>query len=94
MTSRDVTGQRVKEELVSSNCNFYLILPLIFVCVAGQRYVSVCLPESSSMISVHIVRDEEFSTPDHWVCDNQLPARVWRKKNTVGLNKYLHDIYC
>lgn len=38
--------------------------------------VNICLPESSSMISVHIVRDEEFSTPDYWVCDNQLPARV------------------
>ena len=34
------------------------------------------------MISVHIVRDEEFSTPDHWVCDNQLPARVCRRENT------------
>lgn len=54
--------------------------------------VYVCLPESSSMISVHIVRDEEFSTPDHWVCDNQFPAGVWRKKNTGVLNTYLHYV--
>lgn len=53
----------------------------------------VCLPESSSMISVHIVGDEEFSTPDHRVCDNQLPARVCRgKKNTVVLNTDLHYV--
>lgn len=56
--------------------------------------VNICLPESSSMISVHIVRDEEFSTPDYWVCDNQLPARVWRKKNTDVLNTYLHHLQC
>ena len=45
------------------------------------------------MISVHIVGDEEFSTPDHRVCDNQLPARVCRgKKNTVVLNTDLHYV--
>lgn len=37
---------------------------------------AVFVPESSSVVSVHIVGDEEFSTPDHWVCDDQLSARV------------------
>lgn len=61
---------------------------------AGRRNKTktpqVLLPESSSMISVHIVRDEELSTPDHWVCDNQVPARVCRNKNMCVLNIYLH----
>jgi len=61
--------------------------------VGECRDVRVGLPESSSMISVHIVGDEELSTSDHRVCDDQLPARVWRKKNTVALNTYPHNIY-
>lgn len=36
----------------------------------------VFVPESSSVVSVHIVGDEEFSTPDHRVGDDQLSARV------------------
>lgn len=45
------------------------------------------------MISVHIVRDEEFSTPDHRVGDDQLSAGVWRggKKTRWWLSGNLHD---
>lgn len=52
------------------------------------KSVFVFLPESSSMIGVHVVRDEELSTSDHRVCDNQLSARVWReeKHNSIEYN--------
>lgn len=44
------------------------------------------------MISVHIVRDKEFSTPDNWIGDDQLPARVWRmRKKTPAVS--LHHIH-
>lgn len=31
------------------------------------------------MICVHVVGDEELSTPDHRVCDDQLATRICRK---------------
>lgn len=65
-----------KLRLLFSATDNNITLPVV-VCEPVYMCVLVfCLPESSSVISVHIVGDEEFSTPDHRVCDNQLPARV------------------
>lgn len=44
---------------------------------------SLCpLPEGSSMIGVNVVWDEELPVLDHWVHNNQLTPRIWKREKT------------
>ena len=47
---------------------------MLGVCTGEGVMLGMCSPEGSGMVSVHVVGDEELSTLDHRVGDDELTA--------------------
>lgn len=47
---------------------------------------SLSSPQGSSMVRVNVIRNEELSVLDDWICDDKFPSRVYKQKKKKSVN--------